>query len=160
MVGLGLTQPPPVVLAHELAPLLEGLTWGIGGSVLMWNLGLEPAPRDLDVVTTPDDFDAIRERVARRLGPPAEVPHSMYQSRCFARFAADGPASMDLMAGIQVKTARGLVSWAFDQTTLSVKDGLPWMRPEDWIELYELFDRPQRAMALRDHLRARSNRSD
>jgi hypothetical protein len=123
----------------------------------MWSLGLEPAPRDLDVVTTPGDFDEIRERVTRQLGPPADVPHSTYQSGCFARFAASGPVSMDLMADIRVRTTQGIAGWDFDPTSVTVRDGLPWMRPEDWVELYELFERPRRALALRDYLSGRAS---
>ncbi len=152
-----MTIPAPITLAHSIAPLLAGLEWGIGGSVLMWTLGLEPAPRDLDVVTTVDDFDAIRDRVARRLGAPVDVPHSTYQSGCFARFAANGPVSMDLMADIRVRTPEGIIGWDFDPKSVTLRDGLPWMRPEDWVELYELFERPQRALALRRYLASRTS---
>ena len=144
--------PAPVSLAHEIAPSLAGLDWGIGGSVLMWSLGLEPAPRDLDVIASVDDFVAIREQVARRLGAPTDVSHATYQSQCFARFAIDGPVSMDLFAGIRVKTEQGLVAWTFDPHSVIVKQGLPWMRPADWVELYTIFDRPHRARALQDYL--------
>jgi hypothetical protein len=59
---------------------------------------------------------------------------------------------MDLMADIRAKTAQGIARWVFDPGSVAVKDGLPWMRPADWVELYEIFERPQRARALRDYL--------
>jgi hypothetical protein len=154
-----MTVPAPVTLARSIAPLLAGLEWGIGGSVLMWSLGLEPAPRDLDVVTTAECFNGIRERIARQLGPPIDVPHSTYQSGCFARFAASGPVSLDLMADIRVRTAQEIIGWRFDPKSVTFRDGLPWMRPEDWVELYELFERPQRALALRRYLASRTSGS-
>jgi len=144
--------PQPIALARELVPLLAGLEWGIGGSVLMWSLGLETSPRDLDVVTTAEHFSDIRERISHHLGSPIEVAHPTYQSRCFARFAVEGPVPLDLFADVRVRTSRGVVCWTFDPRTVNVKDGLPWMRPADWVELYSMFDRPQRASALRDYL--------
>jgi hypothetical protein len=31
-------------------------------------------------------------------------------------------------------------------------DGLPWMQPQDWVDLYEMFDRRERAALLRHYL--------
>jgi hypothetical protein len=57
-----------------------------------------------------------------------------------------------LFADIRVKTAQGIARWEFDPRSVAVKSGLPWMRPADWVELYEIFDRPQRARTLRGYL--------
>jgi hypothetical protein len=118
----------------------------------MWKLGLEAAPRDLDVVSTSGDFAAICERISKRLGPAASIPHATYQSKHFARFASNGPVSMDVFADVNVRTPQGNLSWAFDPASVMVKDGLPWMRASDWVDLYTLFDRPQRAQVLRNYL--------
>jgi hypothetical protein len=86
------------------------------------------------------------------------VPHSTYQSGRFVRFAVSEPVAMDLMADLRVRTAQGIIGWNFDPKSVTVSDGLPWMRPEDWVELYELFERPQRALALRNYLASRAYR--
>jgi hypothetical protein len=145
-------HPPPVILVHALAPSLAGLDWGIGGSTLLWKLGLEAAPRDLDLVTTAADFGAMSERISRVLGPGAPAPHGSYQSRFFARFGQGEKGSLDLFADVGVKTASGTAHWCFDPASVWIADGLPWMRPSDWVELYDLFERPERAQTLRSYV--------
>lgn len=146
--------PPPVRLGQELAPALRGLDWGIGGSSLLWNLGLADSPRDLDLVTTVAHFPEARRLVSLRLGEGSAAAHPTYRSRCFVRFAPMGPVPVDLFAGVRVETADGILEWAFDPAALELRDGLPWMRAEDWVQLYKLFDRPARVKALTDYLAA------
>jgi hypothetical protein len=106
--------PPPVAIAQEIAPKLSGLPWAIGGSVLMWKLGLEPAPRDLDVMTDPEHFPRVSALIAEVCGLGRAASHPRYRSGFFRRF-----------------------------------DGLPWMRAQDWLVLYQLFGRPERVKVLR-----------
>lgn len=144
--------PPAVRLAQELAPTLQGLDWGIGGSSLLWNLGLAEAPRDLDLVTTAAHFPEVRRLLSLKLGASSDIPHPVYRSRCFARFAPAGPVPVDLFAEVRVETSNGVLEWAFDPAGLELRAGLPWMRAEDWVQLYKLFDRPAQVKALTDYL--------
>jgi hypothetical protein len=147
-----LTPPPPLLLAHELAPSLAGLQWGIGGSLLLYHLKLVTDPQDLDIVTTPEDFPAVNERLLSILGPASPIAHPTYASTHFPRFTSPDGVNLDVMAGIRVRTTTGLKSWEFDPRTLVRTNGLPWMQPQDWLDLYEMFIRPERATVLRDHL--------
>jgi hypothetical protein len=143
--------PPPVALAQEIAPKLSGLPWAIGGSVLMWKLGLEPAPHDLDVMTDAEHFPRASALIAEVCGLGRAVSHPRYRSGFFRRF--DGHvASVDLMADVKVQTANGLVSWEFDPAAIVIDGGLPWMRAQDWLVLYQLFDRPERVKVLRQFI--------
>lgn len=151
-----MTIPAPMVLARQLAALLHKLEWGIGGSVLLWKLGLESAPRDLDIMTSSGHFEEASARIADLLGPGAAVPHPAYRSRFFARYVGR-TASVDLFADVRVQRANGPASWAFDPSSIELYDGLPWMRALDWLELYELFDRPDRVDALRAYILAEGN---
>jgi len=144
--------PPPVRLAQDLAPHLRGLDWGIGGSSLLWKLGVAEAPGDLDLVTTVAHFPEMRRVISQTLGEGSDTPHPVYRSRCFARFAPMGPVPVDLFAEVRVETASGTLEWAFDPARLELRDNLPWMRAEDWVQLYTLFDRPARVKALMDYL--------
>jgi hypothetical protein len=150
-----MNNPPPVRLAQDLAPHLRGLDWGIGGSSLLWKLGLAEAPRDLDLVTTVAHFPEVRRIISQTLGEGSVTPHPVYRSRCFARFASMGPVPVDLFAEVRVETANGILEWAFDPARLELIDNLPWMRAEDWVQLYKLFDRPARVKALTDYLELR-----
>jgi len=144
--------PPPVRLAQELAPSLRSLDWGIGGSSLLWSLGIAEAPRDLDLVTTAAHFPEMRRLISLKLGEGASVSHPAYRSRCFARFAPIGAVSVDLFAEVGVETSDGVLEWSFDPTTVELRDGLPWMRAEDWVQLYKLFGRPIQVNALTNYL--------
>lgn len=42
-------RPAPVQLAGSLAPVMDGLEWGVGGSCLLWHLGLSSDPRDVEL---------------------------------------------------------------------------------------------------------------
>jgi len=150
--------PPPVRLAQELAPTLRGLDWGIGGSSLLWSLGLADAPRDLDLVTTAAHFPEMHRLISLKLGEASSPSHPTYRSRYFARFAPKGPVPVDLFAEVRVETSNGVAEWAFQSANLDVRDNLPWMRAEDWLHLNQLFDRPMQVQALRDYLANRPNK--
>ena len=101
--------PPPVRLAQELAPSLRELDWGIGGSSLLWNLGLAEAPRDLDLVTTAAHFPEVRRLISLKLGEGSDTPYPVYRSRYFARFAPMGQVPVDLFAEVRVETSSGIL---------------------------------------------------
>ncbi len=146
-----MTAPPvpaPVVLARDLAPQFGGLDWAIGGSSLMWRLGIEPAPTDLDLVTTPAHFDSLCAALAQRLGPGERPPHERYASAHFLRFDTAAGTAVDVMAGIRVRRGNELLPWHFDPGRTQHIDGLPWMPPSDWLTLYAWFDRPARVARL------------
>jgi hypothetical protein len=141
------TLPAPVHLAHVVAPRLAGLRWAIGGSTLLWSLGLEAAPQDLDVFVVEQDFDEALSRLEPVLGG-SHRPAGFAAQRV-ARFAAPDRTEMDLVAGIAASTAQGVVHWSFDAATpIEHRGGLPWMRAEDWLTLYRLFGRPHRVAQL------------
>jgi hypothetical protein len=147
-----MTSPPPLILAHELAPLLTDLNWGIGGSLLLYHLKLISAPQDLDIVTTPEDFPALNKRLSSMLGPPAQIAHPTYASTHFSRFASRRGVNLDVMAGIRVRTKAGFKTWEFNPQTILMARALPWMQPRDWLDLYDMFDRPERVTLLRNYL--------
>jgi hypothetical protein len=59
--------------------------------------------------------------------------------------------NLDTMAGIRVRTHSGYKTWEFNPHSIHAVDGLPWMRPEDWLDLYDMFDRPERVELLRHY---------
>ncbi|MFM2398286.1 MAG: hypothetical protein RL341_443 [Pseudomonadota bacterium] len=144
--------PAPLALARQIAPALHGLSWAIGGSVLLHRLGLEAAPRDLDIVTTDQDFAPLCAQLAQHLQRIERTPHPRYISQHFARFVSPQNVSVDVMASIAVRGAQGEHTWAFDPATIEQQGGLPWMRAADWLVLYRLFDRPVRVAQLAQYL--------
>ncbi|WP_158755833.1 hypothetical protein [Dyella sp. S184] len=147
------------MLAHQIAPHLDGLCWAIGGSSLLCRLGLEAAPADLDIVTTNEHFAAVRERLSGTMDEQHRPRHANYVSRHFALFRSATGVAVDVMAGIAVRTPSGIVQWPYSGSTIETSDDLPWMRAEEWLALYAIFNRPQRVEQLKVYLSARAARN-
>jgi hypothetical protein len=145
-------RPAPLVLALLLAPELIGLHWAIGGSTLLYSLGIEKAPRDLDIVTTPEHFDALDERLTRNVGLGFRPEHETYRSDHFNRFTSCSGVTVDVMAGINVLVGGRNICWDFDPQRIVQRDGLPWMSAQDWLDLYKLFQRTTRVAQLNEFL--------
>jgi hypothetical protein len=156
-----MNAPAPLQLARALAAPLAGLDWAIGGSTLLHRLGLEPAPADLDIVTTPEHFAQVRACLEARLGTAHRPAHPRWRTVHFARFDARvelSGAPVDVMAGIAVQRGESLERFVFDARRIDRVDGLPWMRAADWLVLYRLFDRAARVQQLEAWLAAAPGR--
>ena len=138
---------------QQLSGLLQPYQFGIGGSCLLWQLGLETAPNDIDIVCSEQDFSAICE-VLQAAGfiVQSAAPHPQYVSAHFARFSRAGWPDIELMAGIAVKRGDTVTRWQFKPQRCHWQNGICWMPPADWLQLYQLFNRPQRVMQLRRYL--------
>ena len=145
-----LLQSAPFQLARQLIPALSGLELGIGGSLLMLELGLLTKARDLDLVCSQQDFPLIAAALGRLLTQVEVPPHPEYQSAAFARFIAAEGTEVDLMAGIKVKQQQ--LCWQFAPGRIEWRHQLPWMMAADWLELYQLFNRPERVLLLHTFL--------
>lgn len=147
-----LNDPPALRLAKELAVILRGLNWGIGGSLLLHRLGIEPSPKDLDVVVTPNHWDELTFRLKNKLGQPFRPHSDEFASSHFHRYENSGLSSLDVMAGIRVRDANGcMVSWEFVPTHITCDADLRWMLAKDWLEIYRLFGRHERVRQLESY---------
>ncbi len=146
-----LLQSAPFQLARQLASALSGLEFGIGGSLLMLELGLLTKARDLDLVCSQKDFPLIAAALGHVLKPVEVPPHPEYQSEAFARFMAADGTEVDLMAGIKVKQQQ--LCWQFAPGRIEWRHQLPWMTAADWLALYQLFSRPERVLLLQAFLK-------
>ncbi|WP_306523875.1 hypothetical protein [Rheinheimera sp.] len=149
-----LLQSAPFQLARQLTPALSGLQFGIGGSLLLMELGLLTKARDLDLVCSLKDFSLIAAALGHVLTPIEVAPHPEYQSEAFARFVATDGTEVDLMAGIRVKQHQQQC-WQFRPEQVEWRHQLPWMTALDWLELYQLFNRSERVLLLQTFLQQR-----
>ncbi len=140
----------PKALAKWLAELPEfakSKLWGIGGSCLLQQLGLVLQSRDLDLVCTPAEFTQLCCALSAHLPQLAVSKHPTFCSDYFARFQHHSGIEIELMAGIKVQRHAIVTAWKFDPAQLWHDEQLPWMSPQQWIELYQLFGR-QNSVAL------------
>ena len=146
-------HPKLQVQLQQLCAQLQAFQFGIGGSCLLWQLGLEAAPNDIDIVCTEADFAAICE-VLQAAGfiVQSAAPHPQYVSAHFVRFYLAGWPVIELMAGIAVKQADTISRWQFQPQRCHWQQNICWMPPADWLQLYQLFNRPQRVKQLKGYL--------
>ena len=132
-----------------LQPLADMPDWGIGGSLLLVEQQLQQDFRDIDLVCTEAAFVAV-DRVLSAIATPLDMtPHPQYCSRYFRRYQHASGLVIELMAGIAVRKSSGLLQyWRFDATTARLQYGLRWMTLEDWLVLYQLFERPEKVALL------------
>ena len=132
-----------------LAPLATLPDWGIGGSLLLVERQLQADFRDIDLVCS----EAIAPLLATRLQQfTTELPVAtdpQYCSRFFRRYQHDSGLVIELMAGIQVRQQDRLAQWPFDPTRCGQRHGISWMALTDWLELYQLFNRPEKVALIR-----------
>jgi len=137
---------------QQLSALLKPYSFGIGGSCLLWQLGLENNPDDIDVVCREEDFAAICTRLASYYQPAPVVANKQFATRHFARFSQPGQRDIELMAGIAVRQGEQIISWQFHPERCYWQNDICFMPASDWLELYTLFNRPQRVEILRRYL--------
>lgn len=138
-------------IATELVLLLGPTDWAIGGSFLLQCYGIEPQARDLDLVCTLKRFAQFKELLSQYAKALPVSLHPIYRSQGFARFQKNGVV-IELMAGIQVLKDEGLQSFEFQPEKTTWPQDLPLMQLSDWLELYQLFERPKRVAQLQQYL--------
>lgn len=144
-------------LARDTARTLDGLVWAIGGSVLLGRIGLEPRPNDLDIVTSNEDYAEAFERLTMRFGRPMEGAGDSRLSEEFARFTDSQGNNIDLVAFIGRPDFESPIFFALTRDKIEFVDSLPWMRPEDWLLIYSIFERPHRVTQLKYYFDSKSN---
>lgn len=137
---------------QQLCTLLQPLQFGIGGSCLLWHLGLENDPNDIDLVCDAADFTAICARLTVNFSPVPVAAHPDYISSHFARFSRPRWPDIELMAGIAVRQADTVVQWPFAPQRCHWHEQIRWMPAADWLQLYQLFNRPARVAQLKRYL--------
>jgi hypothetical protein len=138
-------------VATELVQLLGPKDWAIGGSFLLQCYGIEPQARDLDLVCTLERFEQFKALLSQYAQVVPVSLHPIYRSKGFARFSKNGLV-IELMAGIQVLKEDGLQGFEFLPEKTSWQQDLPLMQLADWLELYQLFERPKRVLQLQHYL--------
>lgn len=138
-------------IATELVQLLGPTDWAIGGSFLLQCYGIEPQARDLDLVCTLERFEEFKTQLSQYAHTMPVSLHPIYRSKGFARFNKNGLV-IELMADIQVLKDEGLQGFEFLPEKTSWQQDLPLMPLSDWLELYQLFERPQRVRQLQNYL--------
>lgn len=138
-------------IATEVVQLLGPTDWAIGGSFLLQCYGIEPQARDLDLVCALERFEEFKTQLSQYAQVVPVSLHPIYRSKGFARFSKNGLV-IELMAGIQVLKDEGLQAFEFQPEKTIWQQDVPLMQLSDWLELYQLFERPKRVAQLQQYL--------
>ena len=132
-----------------LQPLAGLPDWGIGGSLLLVEQQLQQNFHDIDLVCTEAAFMTLDSVLAARATALQTTPHPQYCSKFFRRYRHSSGLVIELMAGIAVRQSSGaLQHWQFDPMKVQRRHSLPWMTLDDWLMLYQLFERPEKVVLI------------
>lgn len=133
----------------------EGVTWAVGGSLLLWFKGIADDFHDIDLSLAPEDVPKAL-RCLSRVGTQREVkPNDRFRSACFLSF---------LIAGVEVDVIAGLVivcgeeSHAFPLTRAQIAEQIdvcgeriPLQSVQDWKHYYALMGRESKVQLIQAH---------
>jgi len=115
--------------------------YGIGGSVLLKELGFDVIVNDIDIVIDPKDIkivDTILKEYKDRFQKPKDIK---FDTLYFAEFSIN-QTDIDIMAGFKVNYETKWYTFPFDKETPTTSiANVDYMLLEDWYVIYYLLDR-------------------
>lgn len=132
-----------------------GITWGVGGSLLLYINGLSDQFEDIDLIV--QDKDALAaQRLLIKHGPmQPKNPDERFRTRGFFEFIID-EVEIDLMSVLAIMYQEEEVVIPFDESSILRQEPfgvekLPLMYLEDWYVIYLLIDRQNKLELLEKH---------
>ncbi|MBU1144967.1 MAG: hypothetical protein KJ971_03800 [Firmicutes bacterium] len=120
----------------------ECVTWGLGGSTLLYHYGLVEKPRDLDIIIETKSVKQV-ERLLLLIGyKMTPLRNDVYSTEVFMEFVVDD-VDVDIMAGFSI--SKGAFTYVYDFNASSVSnymvienEDVPLTSLEDWYILYQM----------------------
>ncbi|HWI60781.1 MAG TPA: hypothetical protein VNT75_02955 [Symbiobacteriaceae bacterium] len=149
---------PPIEPLRRVHAALQagGVVAALGGSGLLYSLGLVDTVRDWDL-TTDAPFDQVKAALGDLPWRPSPTGDGSYATAHRINVTPDG-ADIDLMVSWAVRCDEGVVQ--FPTVVAGALEGIPVGSPEVWAVAYRLIGRPQKAGLLDDYLRRHGYRSE
>lgn len=149
----------PLQTLLKIASLLNQhhITWGVGGSMMLYLRGLTTEVNDIDIMVSINDVHKVDELLCRCGHKKAFEPSSTYQTQYFYEYVIDG-CDIDVMAGLSIRVNDKDYAYTFNEKTpldFMSKDvcELPLMLLEDWLLLYLLMpDRARKIVMIENYL--------
>ncbi|MCD3352061.1 nucleotidyltransferase family protein [Clostridium botulinum D/C] len=120
----------------------NGITWGVGASILLNQFGFIEKPNDIDIFISIKDIERADE-VLKSMGEKKKWESSTtYSTKYFYEYIIDG-VDIDVMAGFAVNHNSGVFKYNFNHTSISEfrkinKVDIPFTSLEDWYVIYQL----------------------
>lgn len=135
----------------------QGIVWGVGASILLYQHGLVNNPQDIDLIIDLKDADQA-DRILTAMGEKRIAFDSVtYSTKVFGEYVING-IDVDLMSGFGIDHRLGTYIYDFDRK--SVVDyfkvntvNIPFTALEDWYVLYALMPGKEvKAKLIEEHL--------
>ena len=134
-----------------------GITWAIGASVMLYFLGLEDEPNDLDILVHESDAKQLDE-LLKNMGARKDKKYKeTFATKYFYSYNVEG-IKIDLMGGFIINHTDGEYKLTFDSETIvefKIINGIkiPLSSLEDWYVIYQLIpNRERRTQAIEKYL--------
>ena len=141
-----------------------GITWGVGGSLLLYINGLSDTFEDIDLIV--QDKDALAaQRLLIKHGPmQPRNPDERFRTRGFFEFIID-EAEIDLMSVLAIMLDGEETIIPFDESSIQRHEPfgietLPLMYLEDWYVIYALIERTGKLDLLEAHFKEKGVNAD
>lgn len=120
----------------------EGVSYGIGASVMLYHHGIGRSPRDIDIQVELSDIKKLDEILSAFGEKRERLPNAVYRTRYFYEYDIDG-VEVDVMGGLCVNHEGE--DHAFDFTGKSLEgymdlEGIrvPLVSLREWHEIYKV----------------------
>ena len=129
----------------------EGITWGVGGSLLLYFYDILEEPKDIDIMIKPED-KIIVFKILKSIGEELETKEvSHYKTGVFRKFNVDG-IEVDIIGDFYIKVSDGYYLHPFSSVNLErieINDKKIYLDSlGNWLKTYEAMGDPKKRVEL------------
>ncbi len=128
------------------------VTWAVGASLMLYLNKKAMDFNDIDIMTTEQDAERVREILLRFGAPVASAPAALYKTACFLEFRVDG-VDIDVIAGFVIVSGGIDYPCPFTREAIAGYDrvngvSIPLQSMADWRRYYALMGRMQKVALI------------
>lgn len=129
----------------------KGITWGIGGSLMLHCYDLIENYNDIDIIVSEQNID-IAISILDKLGSRTTIePSKIFASKYFYKYKINN-ICIDVIAGFTINHSNGSFKMTFDKNSIHSFNFrniiLPICTLEDWYIIYQLIPNKQEKVAI------------
>ena len=139
----------------------HGVTWSLGGSLMLYLRGLDVSVDDIDILVSTRNIEKL-ENVLTEFGYHKEDGSTDYPTNHFYECIIEG-VDVDIMVGFKVAREEG--NYIFDQEAkvdeITINGVAIYLSSlEEWLKAYEAMNRTEKVALIKKHLLSNKERID
>lgn len=134
-----------------------GVTWAVGGSLLLDQCRLADRTQDIDLLVSVEYIATVVHLLDNMGCRHPEKPNEGYSTRFFYEYTIEG-VEVDVMSGLALNHEAGIFRCPFDKRSVSIVrrirgTEIPFSSLEDWYVIYQLIPgREEKVKRIEDYL--------